>query len=115
MRASVGDILATPYGPDLLRSLIDECNSIAAAEGFPVSASSLQQTRRMLAETGSPLTSSMLRDMERNGQIEADHIFGDLLLRAKKSADLDEAFPLLRLAYSHVKAYELRRARTLSL
>ncbi|MGZ5154640.1 MAG: ketopantoate reductase C-terminal domain-containing protein, partial [Burkholderiales bacterium] len=115
MRASVGDILAAPYGTDLQQGLIDECNSIATAEGFPVSVPSIQQTRRMLAEACSPLTSSMLRDMERNGPIEADHILGDLLLRANRSSNSGEGFPFLRLAYAHVKAYELRRARTLSL
>lgn len=115
MRASVGDILATPYGTDLLQGLIDECDSIATAEGFPLSASSIQQTRRMLAEAGSPLTASMLRDMERNGPIEADHILGDLLQRADRSKHSGEGFPFLRLAYAHAKAYELRRARTLSL
>jgi len=114
MRASVGDILAAPYGADLLQGLIDECSSIAATEGFPVSAASLQQTRSMLSQTNSPLTSSMLRDMERNGPIEADHILGDLLLRADRSSGSRNEFPLLRLAYAHVKAYELRRERTLS-
>jgi 2-dehydropantoate 2-reductase len=53
---------------------------------------------------GSPLTASMLRDIERGGPIEADHIIGDLLRHGESS-------PLLRIAYTHLKAYEARRAR----
>ena len=114
MRASIGDILQSPGGGDFLLGLIDECSSIAAGEGFPIPAASLDQTRRMLTETGSPLTSSMLRDMERNGPIEADHILGDLLQRADQSSASRNGFPLLRVAYAHAKAYELRRSRSLA-
>lgn len=35
MRSSVGDILAAPYGADLLQGLVEECSSIAAVRGFP--------------------------------------------------------------------------------
>lgn len=114
MRATIGDILQTPGGGDFLLGLIEECSSIAAGESFPIPAASLNQTRRMLTETGSPLTSSMLRDMERNGPIEADHILGDLLQRADQSSASRNGFPLLRVAYAHAKAYELRRSRSLA-
>jgi len=50
----------------------------------------------------------MLRDMERGAPIEADHIIGDLLQRGERRGG---AFPLLRIAYAHLKAYETRRAR----
>jgi 2-dehydropantoate 2-reductase len=50
----------------------------------------------------------MLRDIERGAPIEADHIVGDLLRRGEaQSGD----FPLLRIAFSHLKAYEARRMR----
>jgi 2-dehydropantoate 2-reductase len=60
----------------------------------------------MLTAPNSPLTASMLRDIERGAPIEADHILGDLLRRA---ASTDGS--LLRIAYAHAKAYEARRAR----
>jgi 2-dehydropantoate 2-reductase len=113
MRASVGDILSAPRGLDLLLGFIDECSLIAAQEGFPLPAHSLDQVRRTLTDPGSSLTSSMLRDVEKNGRIEADHIVGDLLLRMDQTS-LADKFPLLRLAYTHLKAYETRRMRTLS-
>ncbi len=114
MRANIGDLLSAPHGVDLLLGLVDECSFIAATEGFPVRASSLEQTRKMLTDTGSSLTSSMLRDMEGNRPIEADHIIGDLLLRINQTSLLPNRFPLLRLTYTHLKAYEMRRTHTLS-
>ena len=54
---------------------------------------------------------SMLRDVERGGPTEAEHILGDMVSRGQAKGV--EA-PLLRLAYSHLQAYELRRAKTAS-
>jgi 2-dehydropantoate 2-reductase len=48
----------------------------------------------------------MLRDIERNAPIEADHVVGDLLRRGVEGGS-----PLLRIAYLHLKAYEARRVR----
>ena len=51
----------------------------------------------------------MLRDIERGGPTEGDHVLGDLLRRARA---LGVATPLLRTAACHVEAYEGRRAET---
>jgi 2-dehydropantoate 2-reductase len=67
----------------------------------------------MLTTKGSTLTASMLRDVERNAPIEADHIIGDLLRREKDGPSRAGA-SFLSLAYTHLKAYETRRVRTLS-
>ena len=48
----------------------------------------------------------MLRDIERGGPTEGEHILGDLLQRART---LGIAVPLLRIAACHVEAYEARR------
>jgi len=53
----------------------------------------------------------MYRDMERNARIEADHIIGDLLRRGQYHHAADGDFPLLRLIYSNLKAYENRGTR----
>jgi 2-dehydropantoate 2-reductase len=52
-------------------------------------------------------TALMLRDIESKGQIEADHIIGYLLRKAREHRVDDR---LLRVIYIHLKAYELRRA-----
>ena len=112
MRAPIGDILASPGGNDLILSLLEECRAVAEAEGYASRAAFLEQTRATLTTTGLPLTASMLRDMEGNAQIEADHIAGDLL-RRRSAGDADHGdISLLRIAYTHMKAYEARRTRT---
>jgi 2-dehydropantoate 2-reductase len=73
--------------------------------------SKLERIRAQLTATDSLLTASMYRDMERNPPIEADHIIGDLVKRGRRHHAADGDFPLLRLIYSNLKAYENRRTR----
>ena len=35
----------------------------------------------MLTAAGSPISASMLKDIERGGAVEADHVLGDLIAR----------------------------------
>jgi len=106
MRAAVGDIVAA-HAVDLVTSLLDECSAIAAREGFSLRAEALDRTKATFTAPGSTLKASMLRDIERNAPIEADHIVGDLLRRGGGTVPNS----LLRTAYVHLKAYEARRAR----
>jgi hypothetical protein len=103
MRAAIGDIVAADAA-DLSTALFAECAAIAAKEGFPPRAEFAERTRTMLTAPASPMTASMLRDIERGPPVEADRILGDLLRRAGSEADKS----LLRVAYSHTKAYETR-------
>jgi 2-dehydropantoate 2-reductase len=112
MRAAIGDIVAAPGGRDFVLRLLDECQSIAAAEGFPPRAAALDRSREMLAARDSPLTASMLRDMETGGPIEADHIVGDLLERASRSRRARNEVVLLPIVYAGLKTYEARRNRS---
>jgi 2-dehydropantoate 2-reductase len=107
MRATVGDIVAAG-SVALTTSLLDECSAIAAGQGFAPSEPILTRNRTMLTMPGSTLAASMLRDIERGAPIEADHIVGDLLQRGTGK---DRDYPLLRIAYAHLKAYEARRKR----
>src|SRR5580700_2664915 len=61
MRAAVGDIATAPGGADLVLRLLDECRSVAVAEGYPPRDAYLDQIRHTLTATGSPMTASMLR------------------------------------------------------
>ncbi|MGF3021194.1 2-dehydropantoate 2-reductase [Methylobacterium aquaticum] len=110
MRAPIGDIVAAPGGRDLMLGLLDECRGIAAGAGHAPRDKFLESSRGTLTAAGSRFTASMLRDMERSARIEADHIVGDLLARGRH-ADPDGAWPHLAAAYTHLKAYESRRAR----
>lgn len=108
MRAPVGDIMAAPGGEDLVAGLLDEIQAIATANGNAARPKPLANARKMVTETGSRLAASMLRDVEGGGRIEADHIIGDLL---RRGAETGVEAPRLRIAYTHLKAYEAKRAR----
>ncbi len=111
MRAAIGDILAAPAGEPVIAGLLAECVAIAQANGHAPRAAFLERMRATLLQQGSTLTASMLRDVERNGPTEADHIIGSLLaLRPGRDPTRDPPSPL-QLAYLHLKAYEARRAR----
>ena len=107
MRATVGDII-TADAVDLSKALLDECTVIAASDGYSPGETLLGRARGMITTPGSTFTASMLRDIERGAPIEADHIIGDLLRRGGGSM---HDYPLLRVAYAHLKAYEARRTR----
>ena len=62
----------------------------------------------MLTDAASPMMASMLRDVERGGPVEADHVLQDLLRRGDAQAG---AYPVLRTACVALLAYQARRAR----
>jgi len=106
MRASIGDILETCSGEDFIIGLFDECCTVAVKHGHQPGQERLAQYRAHLTTRGSVSTASMLRDIERKGLTEAEHILGDMVRRAA-THDIDT--PLLKIAYSHLQAYEIRR------
>jgi 2-dehydropantoate 2-reductase len=110
-RASVGDILGAPDGRRVLETMLGECRAIAQHNGFTMGADFDARAQQMLF-TPSPLTASMLRDVENHSRTEADHILGDLLQRGGPAQQPDGALSLLRIAYNHLKAYEMREARS---
>ncbi|GLQ94052.1 2-dehydropantoate 2-reductase [Dyella acidisoli] len=108
MRAPVGDIVASPGGERAMLDLLKDCRRVAEAHAHAPSDAVLERARSVLTEPRSALSASMLRDLERGGAVEADHVIGDLLARGE-AAGLE--LPMLRLAYTHLKAYEARRGR----
>ncbi len=107
MRANIGDI-GTAGGADVATALLDECDAIAREHGFALREASRRRNVAMLTAPGSSFAASMLRDIERGGPTEGEHILADLLRRGARPA---AAPSLLRLAHLHVAAYESRRVR----
>jgi 2-dehydropantoate 2-reductase len=105
MRANVGTIVRAPGGREIALQILAECCAVAEANGHAPRLAVLDDTRSMLTDEQSKFTASMLRDIERGGRTESEHIFGDLIARAEAAS---VATPLLKLAYTHVKVYELR-------
>ena len=106
MRSSVGTIMATLAGESFINGLLDECAAVADANGRKLGDTQLTVFRNMLTDRSSALVASMLRDIEANKQTEGDHILGDMISWA---ANKKIEVPLLKLAYSHLQAYERRR------
>jgi 2-dehydropantoate 2-reductase len=86
--------------------IFDECRAIATAEGYPPRAPFVDRTLAMLTMEGSPLNASMFRDIKAGLPVEADHVIGDLIARADAAK---VPVPRLRVAYTHLKAYEKQR------
>jgi 2-dehydropantoate 2-reductase len=106
MRTSVGNILAAPGGKDFLLGMLDETSAIASAEGYAPGGPFFERVKGMLTAEGSPMTASMFRDIKAGLPVEADHVIGDLVARADAAKI---PVPRLRIAYTHLKAYEKQR------
>jgi len=111
MRASFGDSLAAPGGREAMFQIVGECCAIATASGFKPRPAFIEFDTTLITTVGSPLKSSMLRDIERGSTTEGDHILGDMVARAHA---LSIPAPVLNLARTHVAAYEIGRSRTIA-
>ncbi len=105
MRSSIGDVVAAG-ATEVPLAIATECLAIAEHCGHPARPAMGERLRMTVTMPGSSLTASMLRDVQRGGAVEVDHVLGDLLHRG-----IEGASPMLRMAYLHLKAYEARRAR----
>jgi 2-dehydropantoate 2-reductase len=111
MRGAIGDIEQTPGGKKIVLDLFEECAGVAQANGHPPRTRFVERSHGLLTAAGSALTASMLRDIERNAPIEADHIVGDLIRRGTAAGRQNE-LSLLGIVQAHLCAYEARRRRT---
>ena len=106
MRTSVGNILAVSGGKDFILGMLDECSAVAGAEGHAPSGPFFQRTHGLLTTEDSQMTASMFRDIKAGAAVEADHVIGDLIARGDAAK---VPVPRLRIAYTHLKAYEKQR------
>lgn len=108
LRAAVCDILETDEGGDLVLEAIEECRMVARAAGHEPGGGAMDNIRTYLTTRGSKFAASMLRDLEGSFRIEAEHVIGDMIARAKAAGI---ATPVLRQAYVHMQSYEQRQKR----
>jgi 2-dehydropantoate 2-reductase len=109
MRAPIGAILSSDEGEAIMREMAGECTATAVASGYAPAPAAMKQMEASLTERGSTGTSSMFRDMSRNGRTEHGHILGDMLARAQASG---VAAPLLRVSLANMQIYEAARLNT---
>jgi 2-dehydropantoate 2-reductase len=107
MRGAIGEIEAVPGGAEFALAFLDEVIAVVTAEGHPPSEPFVTATRAAVTQKGSPLTSSMYRDLMKHRPVEVDQILGDLLVRARR---LHMKTPLLAAAFVHLSVYQNRLA-----
>jgi 2-dehydropantoate 2-reductase len=112
MRGTLKQILQNPLGESLLIRAVDECASVAAASGFPLSAESLKKTMAFLLDEESDWAASMMRDMARNRpRLEHDAIVGDM---HKFAVRLGLSVPVIETAHAHLQVYAFAHRQNVS-
>ncbi|EHK68402.1 2-dehydropantoate 2-reductase [Achromobacter arsenitoxydans] len=107
MRGAIGQIASTDDGTDILLSLLQESQAVAAASGHAVRPEADATVQKLLTDRSQPMTASMFRDLRQGLPVEADHIVGDMVRRAR-TLGVDATY--LRVAYSHLQVYQAQRA-----
>jgi 2-dehydropantoate 2-reductase len=105
MRGAIGEIVAVPGGADLSLKVVDESVAVATACGHKPSENVLSRHCAAMTELGSPLTSSMYRDLRKGAPVEVDHILGDFIERGDPHG---VATPLLKAAFVNLRVYQDR-------
>ena len=105
MRGTIGEIVAAPGGADLALKVLDESAAVATACGHKPSEALLARHAAAMTARGSPLTSSMYRDLRKGAPVEADHILGDFIERGDAHG---VATPLLQAAFVNLRVYQDR-------
>lgn len=106
-RANTTEILGAPGGREMLERALASNFEIATKEGHPPRPAAMDFARKTLLDPAGKRSGSMLSDLEAGARVESDHVVGWMLDKARQHR-VDEA--LLSLAYTHLKAYEARRA-----
>jgi 2-dehydropantoate 2-reductase len=105
MRGTIGEVEAAQGGTIFALELLEEVVSTVTALGHPPSEEHIESMRKLVIAKGSATNSSMYRDLQRGGPVEADQILGDLI-------DLGRAVgvvaPLLSAAYTNLCVYQNR-------
>ncbi len=107
MRGNVGEIVAVSGGSEFINRFLDEVVAVVSAAGIAPSEGAVAGARALLTAQGSTFTSSMFRDLQNGGPIEATQIIGDLVSRARQA---NIAAPLLTLADTHLSVYQHKQA-----
>jgi 2-dehydropantoate 2-reductase len=107
MRANVGEIVRTPNGRELFLDQLRCSAAIAATNGHAPSEDFMKSWEETFSQRDSQYETSMLRDVERGGPTEVEHVLGFMLNKAREA---NIAHRTLLLAYTHIKAFEQRHA-----
>ena len=108
MRGTIGEVVAAPGGAELSLKVVDESAAVANACGHKASEAILSRHAAAMTALGSPLTSSMYRDLRKGAPVEVDPILGDFIERGNAHG---VATPLLQAAFVNLRVYQARLAK----
>jgi 2-dehydropantoate 2-reductase len=103
MRGSIGSIINTQFGRQVITNILEECHAVATANGYPPLEEARQSALKILTEIDSPFETSMYKDMKSNHRTEFRHIIGDMI---KKAETAGLYTPYLIGAFTHIEVYE---------
>lgn len=106
-RANIGQIVKAPGGRAAIERALAANFEIAGRERHAPRDPAIDFARNTLLNPESTLRGSMLHDLELGAPVEADHIVGWMLGKAREHG-VDDT--VLSLAYTSLKAYESRRS-----
>jgi 2-dehydropantoate 2-reductase len=106
MRSPIGPILSNNSGRTAFDRLLSEIVTIAKRSGAPVAENVEERIATAARNMKYSMKASMLRDMEKGQQVEAEHLQGYLLAAAEMH---DVEAPVLQAAYGNLKIYEILR------
>ncbi len=106
-RGNVAEVMSAPGGKDAAEHALAANIEIATRAGYAPSEASVAAARSRLTDPAGQWSASMMRDMEAGRPVEADHVIGFMLEKARAYGITS---PLLSMAYTHLKTYERRRA-----
>ena len=106
-RGNIKEIMSAPGGREAMERALKANIEIATREGYAPRAPALEFAYQRGTDANGPWMASMLRDVEAGNPVEADHIIGWMLAKARKHR-VDDG--MLSLALTHLKTYEARRA-----
>ena len=106
LRGNIKEVMATQDGRSVALEIFEDCIAGATGAGFPPRARFVEGSRGALTDNPSVGEPSMLRDLRGGGRVEAAHIVGDMLTRARSAG---RAARLLAAAYANLQVYEGQR------
>jgi 2-dehydropantoate 2-reductase len=83
LRGAIGEIVAQPGGDAIGPRFLAEAAAIAAANGYPIPDAQARNVTATVTQPGSPLTSSLYRDVVGGRPTESADILGDLIARGR--------------------------------
>ncbi len=105
-RSPIGPIRENEYGLSVIEMLFFEIGRIMRDAGAPIGDNVEEIQIEKIHNMTAGMKSSMQRDMEKEFEVEADHLQGYLLEMAKQDS-IDA--PILSMVYANLKMYEVNR------